>query len=529
METLRLCTQCLEPLPTGATERLCVKCQSDPGRTTPMTGGPVLQRPPPPHPAEIAQHFPQLEILEVIGHGGMGMVYKARQPQLNRFVALKILSPNLSGDPAFAERFTREAQSLARLHHSGVVSVYDFGQSGGFYYFLMEYVDGESLHTLIHEDKPALEEIRRIVLEICGALQYAHEEGVIHRDIKPSNILLDKKGRVKIADFGLARLAGNNGGNPGLTTVVMGTPHYMAPEQIETPTAVDHRADIYSLGVVFYEMLTGQLPLGRFELPSQKSPGLGNRFDKVVLRALETNPGARYQNAAEMRADLENATGAGAGSRLKRWGPWRQAAVMAGTAALAVLCYAGASKHWFRKRFPHKPPPAPMTATAPAALDDMPRGGRGANGAEPGLIGQRIVNTLQLTKAQAQDVTRVIRSYQREYVSLEKDHTTHTKDKAGHVHITISPFPDDVHQLMARFWNELGGLLTTQQITRAQTLNFERFFPNTGLATVRLEIWRDPNGEEHFVETQDPGGKPGAPLKTGRPMPPRYRLYLPDN
>ncbi len=364
METLRLCTQCHEPLPTESTGRLCVRCQTEPGRTappvSPITGQPVA---PPPDPAEIAQFFPQLEILELIGHGGMGMVYKARQPQLDRFVALKILSPALSYAPAFAERFSREAQSLAKLNHSNIVGVYDFGRAGDFYYFLMEYVDGENLFTLLHEDRPGLDEIRRITIEICHALQYAHEEGVIHRDIKPSNILLDKKGRVKIADFGLAKLTGTASVMPALTTVVMGTPHYMAPEQVERPSTVDHRADLYSLGVIIYEMLTGELPLGRFELPSRKFAGLDARLDDVVLRALEKNPDTRYQQASQIRADVEAVTGplqisATAAPTHGKWRLLGQFSLMAGTALLAVFCYAFLSSHWPGKK--SQPAPAPV-------------------------------------------------------------------------------------------------------------------------------------------------------------------------
>jgi predicted Ser/Thr protein kinase len=522
METLRLCTECREPLPADSKGRICVRCQTDPGRATPPPASPAGSAAPPPHPAEIAQFFPQLEILELVGHGGMGMVYKARQPQLDRLVALKILAPALSGDAAFAERFTREAQSLARLNHSNVVGVYDFGRAGSFYYFLMEYVDGESLFTMMHEDKPALDEIRRIVIEICRALQYAHEEGVIHRDIKPSNILIDKKGRVKIADFGLAKLAGATGGNPALTTMVMGTPHYMAPEQIERPSAVDHRADLYSLGVVFYELLTGELPLGRFEAPSRKSTGVDERLDGVVLRALEKSPDSRYQHASEIRADVEAATGPDTTAQLPvavkvappRWSLLSQLALMAGTAVLAVFLYVLVSNHWPWKKNIPRPPGAQV---------DFSRGGEGT------ALGPRLVTALQLTKAQVPDINRTIRRYQREYITLEHQHTDHKRDKAGHVHITITPFPDDVHQLMARFWNDLGGLMSAEQVTKAQALNFDRYFPNSGLSTVHVELWRDPNGEEHYVESSDPNPNttPSSPI--GKPMPQRYRSYLQEN
>jgi hypothetical protein len=170
----------------------------------------------------------------------------------------------------------------------------------------MEYVDGANLRQVLRDGKLTPEQALRIVPQICDALQYAHEEGIVHRDIKPENILLDRKGRVKIADFGLAKLLGRDTGNFTLTgsRQVMGTLYYMAPEQVERPTEVDHRADIYSLGVVFYEMLTGRLPVGRFPMPSEKA-GTDAFLDGVVLRALERERERRYQLASDMRTDVE--------------------------------------------------------------------------------------------------------------------------------------------------------------------------------------------------------------------------------
>ncbi|MDB6029203.1 MAG: pknB [Verrucomicrobiales bacterium] len=241
----------------------------------------------------------------------MGIVYKARQPGLDRFVALKILSPELSKDPAFSERFSREAKALARLNHPNIVGVYDFGKAGDLFYFAMEYVDGMNLWQLEQSKKKlSPEEAFTIIPRICDALQYAHDEGVVHRDIKPGNILIDKKGRVKIADFGLAKLLGKEQQPFGITQtrVTMGTPHYMAPEQIEKPLDVDHRADIYSLGVVFYEMLTGELPIGRFAAPSERVQ-IDVRLDEVVLRALEKEPARRYQQVSEVRTQVDKIAG----------------------------------------------------------------------------------------------------------------------------------------------------------------------------------------------------------------------------
>ncbi|HXR45867.1 MAG TPA: serine/threonine-protein kinase [Candidatus Limnocylindrales bacterium] len=264
----------------------------------------------PPHPLALRSLFPQLEILGLLGHGGMGAVYKARQRGLDRMVALKILPPQISTEPAFAERFAREARALARLSHPNVVTVIDLGKSGSLYYFLMEFVDGVNLRQMLQAGRLAPRDALGLILQICEALEYAHGEGVVHRDIKPENILVDTKGHVKIADFGLSKLLGAAQPDVQLTlsNQVLGTMHYMAPEQIDKPLEVDHRADLYSLGVVFYEMLTGELPLGRFELPSRKS-AVDSRVDELVLRMLERNPGSRYQHASEIRLQLESVAG----------------------------------------------------------------------------------------------------------------------------------------------------------------------------------------------------------------------------
>jgi formylglycine-generating enzyme required for sulfatase activity/tRNA A-37 threonylcarbamoyl transferase component Bud32 len=317
MKEVKLCPACNAPLPTDAPEGLCPRCigkaaletQSvNPSGVTTEQGSVTPGPPPaPPAPAEIARYFPQLEILELLGQGGMGVVYKARQPRLDRIVALKILPVEIGRDPAFAERFTREARALARLNHPSIVAVYDFGQAEGFYYFIMEWVDGADLRQLEQTRRLTPQEALGIVPKICEALQYAHDEGIVHRDIKPGNILIDKRGRVKIADFGLAKLMDRPATDLVLTQLhqVMGTPQYMAPEQVERPTEVDHRADIYSLGVVFYEMLTGELPIGRFAPPSQKVH-VDVRLDEVVLKSLEKEPQRRYQHASEVRTDVEH-------------------------------------------------------------------------------------------------------------------------------------------------------------------------------------------------------------------------------
>lgn len=255
---------------------------------------------------EMAQLFPELEVLQLVGRGGMGAVYRVRQKNLDRIVAIKIFlyRPN---DPEFAARFQREARALAKLNHPNIVTVHDFGMRNEMHYLIMEFVDGVNLRQLTLEEKLTPEIALQMVPQLCDALQFAHDQGVIHRDIKPENLLMDTSGRIKIADFGLAKLTGSSyDGTLTRTQQVMGTLNYMAPEQRERPTEVDHRADIYSLGVVIYELLTGELPLGRFKPPSDKST-VDTRLDEVVMRALEKEPELRYQQANEFKTGFESA------------------------------------------------------------------------------------------------------------------------------------------------------------------------------------------------------------------------------
>ena len=307
-DSKRECPKCGAPIPTEAPQGLCPKCvmadaAADPEATLAGAGSdeiPSLER--------VAAAFPNLEVIELIGRGAMGFVYKARQPHIDRFVALKLLPDKLARDPQFAERFNREGRVLARLSHPNVVAVHDFGRSEHFYWLMMEYVDGVNLRQAMRAGKFSPAEALTIVPKICEALQYAHEQGILHRDIKPENILLDQKGRVKIADFGIAKLVGED--RPELTLTgtgaALGTPHYMAPEQLEHPEDIDQRADIYSLGVVLYEMLTGELPIGRFAPPSSKTP-VSAGVDEVVFRALEKDRERRQRSAGEFKTQVQTA------------------------------------------------------------------------------------------------------------------------------------------------------------------------------------------------------------------------------
>ena len=334
MDTTKICSGCQEPLAPNAPDGLCPACLMKAGLGTGIDIGsdsdaegartrfvaPTLE--------ELVKPFRELEILAFIGQGGMGAVYKARQKALDRVVALKILPPGIGGDPSFAQRFAREAKSLAKLNHPGIVTLYEFGQADGLFFFLMEFVDGVNLRHLLEAGRVSPREALAIVPQICDALQYAHDHGIVHRDIKPENILLDRQGRVKVADFGLAKLVGTDALAPALSHPmeerdaaaagegavpsvvlteagkVMGTPQYMAPEQWEHPAEVDHRADIYSLGVVLYQMLTGELPGKPIEPPSH-TVRVDVRLDEVVLRSLEKEPERRYQQVSQLKAAVD--------------------------------------------------------------------------------------------------------------------------------------------------------------------------------------------------------------------------------
>lgn len=312
-----LCPECLLRQGFAENDSLAVEVGEDAGGSgLPVTTPPAPFEPPPAE--ELASLFPGLEIVKLLGHGGMGAVYQARQTKLDRLVALKIIRPESASDPAFAERFLREARTLAKLSHPSIVGVHDFGEvetepaseedsSTTLFYFVMEYIDGANLRQLIEAEELAPEAAIGIVPQLCDALQFAHDQGVVHRDIKPENILVDSRGQVKIADFGLARLTEASPRDFTLTAThqVMGTPRYMAPEQMEGSHDVDHRADIYSLGVVFYEMLTGQVPAGHFDPPSKKVQ-IDVRLDEVVLRSLAREPERRYQQVSEVKTDVES-------------------------------------------------------------------------------------------------------------------------------------------------------------------------------------------------------------------------------
>lgn len=260
----------------------------------------------PPTPEHLQTLLTGYEVLELVGRGGMGAVYKARQVSLDRVVAIKLLPPDLwSADVDYAERFRQEARMMAKLMHPGMVAVFDFGQTTeGQLYFVMEFVEGTDVARMIAA-RGALppETARSIALQVCETLQHAHKHGIIHRDIKPANVMVNHEGRVKVADFGLAKM-------PALdlegvdSSITMGSPDYLAPECLITGQTEDHRVDIYGLGVMLYEMLVGIIPRRNYFPPSNRVRGLDARYDGIVARAIAHDPESRYPTAADFHKAL---------------------------------------------------------------------------------------------------------------------------------------------------------------------------------------------------------------------------------
>ena len=250
------------------------------------------------------------EIISILGRGGMGAVYKARDSRLDRLVAVKILPLELGENSEALARFQREAKSLAALDHPNIINIHDYGQTtDGHLYFVMEFINGQDLHELRKSGNIDLSAALDIISQTCAALHFAHEKGIIHRDIKPANILVGTDGRVRVADFGLAKTLATQSQqqiDPTLTATgtAMGTPDYMAPEQ-KDGQRVDHRADIYALGVMLYDLLTGAPPRGAWSAPSQKVE-IDVRLDEIIIKSLQENPIERYQAISEVKTDIDS-------------------------------------------------------------------------------------------------------------------------------------------------------------------------------------------------------------------------------
>ena len=300
----QICPSCSSPVASNGS---CLRCLLEVGVEWKQASQRPVSDDNLPSIDELRRSFPQLEIVRLVGRGGMGAIYQARQTGLDRDVAIKIIDRRISKDVQFLERFEREARALAKLSHPNIVAVYDYGRTAdGLAYLVMEYVNGLNLREAMDAMTIEASEAAEYVKTMCGALYYAHTKGVVHRDIKPENVLLGDDGSLKIADFGIAKIV--DGQSPNKVTAtrqVLGTPHYLAPEQLDAPNEVDHRVDLYAVGVVFYELLTRRLPIGTFEPPSQLNPSLDQRYDAVVAKSLSRRPTARFQSADELKRAIE--------------------------------------------------------------------------------------------------------------------------------------------------------------------------------------------------------------------------------
>ena len=325
----------------------------------PLTTGQILQN--------------RYQILAILGKGGMGIVYQAYDPVLQRTVAIKVLPPQLTLDAEFVARFQREAIASANLRHANIVTVYDVGQQAGEYFIIMEYLEGTTLEQVLANGGPmSMAQASKIVTQIASALDHAHSRGIVHRDVKPSNVMLDGQDRAVLMDFGLVRAG--EGFGPTRSSIVIGTPEYMAPEQV-MGQAIDRRTDIYAFGVVIYEMLSGKTPFAHttplatahaqaYEAPPPLrtiTRAVPESAETVVMKALSKVPAARYQSAGDLARDFSQAI---------------DGTMPAGLAALPILASAGAAPS-VQKQSPSSAG-SPATVVSPSSTGrPSPPGSRG--------------------------------------------------------------------------------------------------------------------------------------------------------
>lgn len=308
------CTSCSSPLPADAS--FCPRCAAPvESGSKPDQGDPLRSR----LERSIGAKY---DIIRLLGRGGGGAVYLAREQAIERLVAIKVLPPESAEAPDVAERFKREAKTAAKLSHPNIVPLYTFGEADGLLYFVMGYVPGESLGDRLRRvDRLPEESARRVLSDIAGALDYAHRQGVVHRDLKPDNVLIDDDtGRAMLTDFGIARTVASG---HTLTEVgsVVGTPHYMSPEQAAGERSLDGRSDIFPLGVIGYSMLTGRLPfegdsirevairLITADPEALDQPDVSGDHARAVMKSLSKAPEQRWQTGGELRAAIAGGIG----------------------------------------------------------------------------------------------------------------------------------------------------------------------------------------------------------------------------
>jgi serine/threonine protein kinase len=270
-----------------------------------------LPRAPPPSPKGEGT-FPQLDgflVHERIGVGGMGEVFRCTRASDQLPVAVKILTAQMAAVPDYVRRFGREAAAMAQLDHPGIVRLLGRGKAGQHVFIAMELIRGESLRIWAHKNRPTARQLAKLLAQVAHALAYAHARAVVHRDLKPDNVLVTPEQRTKVLDFGLAGLHSDGAECLTQSHVAMGTANYMAPEQRKDAKRADHRADLYSFGVMMYELLTGDLPVGRFPPPSKVVSGLDPRWDSLVERCVDLNPAGRPHGALELAYALESLAG----------------------------------------------------------------------------------------------------------------------------------------------------------------------------------------------------------------------------
>jgi hypothetical protein len=456
---------------------------------------------------ELAQQFPQLEILELLEQGPAGLLYKARQPRQGRWVTLRILPSELGRDRASVDRFHREVAALATLSHPNIAAVLEAGAEGRCY-VVSEFGEGASLRELLKAGRLAPHKAAAIISQICDALQYAHNNGFVHGNLNPDKILVDRKGNVKVADFALGRLLGDGPachGSPG----------------------ADPQPDLRALGAVIWEMLTGEPPAAT-SFPPFQNGAHDARWQEVLLRTFDTHPARRYQRVADLKAAVERIGRERANAEAPRRSRRRS---LAAAAALVVAVYGFLVIPAVREMWPQVRPGMWRVSNWFRSQPARTRQFRGFGRSEPLVqelprfwtftpdgpnLAKAEAARLELQPDQLALVNAVLKVTYQEYLHLEHQHWLQERDATGRLVTTIAPFAVEFEQLENRFWSKLDLILDEAQQQRARSLltlrlPFEALAPErTGAAglfgwsgeTARIEISRDSNGYQWTIEAR---------------------------